>query len=245
MLDLIGLSPLAIVVASLIAIFAALIQGAVGFGKALIGAPLLLLIDPAFIPGPLLVAGLLLTILIVARDHEGIVLSNVGLAIVGNVPGSAVGAVVLGVATQEQLSTLIGVLILLAVLISASTARIRPTRWSLLAAGATSGFTGTVSSIGGPPLALLLQNESGQRLRGTLAGYFIPAIVIALIAVVGAGRFGAREAGLAGVLAVPTVIGFLLSSRIARFVDRGRTRLAVLTLSGIAAVAVIVKALLG
>ena len=41
-----------------------------------------------------------------------------------------------------------------------------------------------------------------------------------------------------------TVIGLLLSGRVARFLDRGYTRTAVLTLSALAAIAALIRAAL-
>ncbi|MBF0165828.1 MAG: sulfite exporter TauE/SafE family protein, partial [Magnetococcales bacterium] len=45
----------------------AVVQAALGFGFALISAPLLKLIDPGLLPGPLMVAGMLLNMAMGAR----------------------------------------------------------------------------------------------------------------------------------------------------------------------------------
>ena len=47
----------------------AILQGSVGFGLGLIGVPLLVLIDPVFVPGPLLLAAFLLNLLMSHREH--------------------------------------------------------------------------------------------------------------------------------------------------------------------------------
>jgi hypothetical protein len=44
-------------------------------------------------------------------------------------------------------------------------------RRNVVIAGATSGRLGTATSIGGPPVALVWQRNSGARLRGTMAGF--------------------------------------------------------------------------
>ena len=40
---------------------------------------------------------------------------------------------------------------------------------------------GTAASIGGPPMALLLQNESGNRIRANLAVFFVIGSFISLV----------------------------------------------------------------
>jgi len=55
---------LPLLLASAAVAFGAMVQGAVGFGMALVAAPLLVLIRPELVPGPLLVSGLALTLLV-------------------------------------------------------------------------------------------------------------------------------------------------------------------------------------
>lgn len=75
--------------------FGALVQGAVGFGMALVAAPLLVLIRPQLVPGPLLVSGLALTLLVARRERDSIDLLGVKWGLVGRVPGVAIGALAL------------------------------------------------------------------------------------------------------------------------------------------------------
>ena len=75
--------------------FGAAVQGAVGFGMALLAAPLLVLIRPELVPGPLLINGLALTLLVARRERDSIDLFGVKWALVGRVPGVALGALAL------------------------------------------------------------------------------------------------------------------------------------------------------
>jgi uncharacterized membrane protein YfcA len=115
----------------------------------------------------------------------------------------------------------------------------------LLGAGFVSGVFGTVASIGGPPLALVYQYETGPRLRGTLAGYFIVGGCMSIAALVWVGRFGASELFWTLALLPGTVLGFALSGLFTRWVDAGRTRRAVLAISVAAGVAAVLRPLLG
>jgi uncharacterized membrane protein YfcA len=229
--------------ASLVVLLGAAIQGSVGFGYALIAAPLLALIDPALVPGPLLFSSLFLTLLMALRERSSMDVSGMGWALAGRVPGSLVGAALLGVLAQEAAGLTIALVILVAVALSASGLRVQPSAGALIAAGAASGFMGTVSSIGGPPLALLYQHAAGSRLRSTLAGLFVFGAVVSLLSLALFGRFGPREVRVAVALLPGMLGGLLLSVRIAPILDGGYTRTAVLAVSGAAGAALLVRQL--
>ena len=93
-------------------------------------------------------------------------------------------------------------------------------------------------------MALVYQREPGLRLRGTLAAYFIVGTVLSLAALTWAGRFGEEEMRLSALLIPGTVIGYFMSRRAAAYLDAGRTRVAVLAASTLAAVSVIVTVLM-
>lgn len=231
-------------IATAIAVAASALQGAVGFGFALVAAPTLLLVDMRMVPGPVTAAALVLTLLTALRDRSGIAYQDIGWTTLGRLPGTALGALAVGAIPAAAMGPPVGAIVLLAVALSLSGLQLRPRPWTLLGAGGLSGFMGTVSSIGGPPMAMVYQHEPGQRLRGTLAGTFVIGCVVTLAALAMVGRFGAEEAGLGAMLLPGVVTGFSLSGRAARFLDGGYTRPAVLAVSAAAAVIVIARELL-
>jgi len=230
--------------AAVLAVFVgAVLQVAVGFGYALVVAPTLLLIDPRLVPGPVIFAALFLTSLSAYRDRHAIDFRGLGWGIAGRLPGTLLGAALLAILPPERLAAPLGALVLLAVVISASGVRIEPTPRTLVGAGLLSGFMGTTSSIGGPPIAMVYQHAPGDRLRGTLGGYFVIGAVMSLIAVAAVGRFGAAELRWGAVFVPGILLGFALSSRLTPWVDRGYTRPAVLIIAGAAGIAVIAQQL--
>jgi uncharacterized membrane protein YfcA len=231
--------------ASAVAGFGATVQGAVGFGMALVAAPILVLIHPAIVPGPLMVAGMALTVLVAWRERDSIDLLGVRWGLVGRVPGVALGAWLLSYLPLSAMSLAVGVAVLLGVALASSGRRVTPGPRVLLGAGFVSGVFGTVASIGGPPLALVYQYETGPRLRGTLAGYFIVGGCMSIAALFWVGRFGASELFWTLALLPGTVLGFALSGLFTRWVDAGRTRRAVLAISVAAGVAAVLRPLLG
>jgi uncharacterized protein len=233
-----------LLLAMLILVVASALQGAVGFGSNIVAAPLLLLIDSVYVPGPLIVASLILNGLMMWRDREPVEPGHIGLALVGRVPGSFLGAAVLTALSTEQLGTFVGLVVLAAVALSVVGGDIRPTRPAIVGAGALSGFMGTSVSIGGPPIALLYQHEAGPRFRSIVARVLIYGAVISLATLALVGEFG-RDELVASVLLVPgCLLGFSVSGPLARHLDRGYTRAAILGVSALSAVAVIAKAVL-
>lgn len=229
----------AVLVASALGAF---VQGSVGFGHNLIAAPVFALVDERLVPGPAIASAGVLVLLTVLRDRRGFHLGEVSTALVGRVPGTILAAVAVASLPADDLAVVFAGLVLVAVAITASGIAVRPTRATLLGAGALSGFMGTATSIGGPPMAMLYAGEEGRRLRGTLAGFFLAGIAMSLVALVLAGTFGAEEARLS-LLPVPAIaVGFAFSGWGARRLDAGHTRPAVLTVAAASALSVLVDA---
>ena len=220
------------------------VQGAVGFGLNLLAVPVLLLIDPALVPGPALVAGLGLALLIAGREF-GAMDRRLGFAYLGLVPGAVAGVLVIAIVPQSDLSVPLGVLVLVAVILSAVRWQPVPRPTTLAAAGAASGFLASAASVGGPPMALLYAREDAAKLRSTVSGFFVVTAVLSLALLAVVGRFGLDDVGTSLMLLPGVLVGFALSGPLRRYVDRGATRPLVLGLSALAALIAIAEGLLG
>jgi len=242
--DVILLSPGQFAAVCLIVMVGAFVQGSVGFGLNMIAAPLLLLIDPVLVPGPSLGLALCANLLISHRERRSIDMPAVAWALPGRVVGTVVAAWILVTFHGLVYEFLFAPLVLLAVVMSIGGVRPRPTQGNLLIAGTLSGFMGTVSSIGGPPIALVHQDSEGARFRGTLAPFFVFGTVLSIATLYAIGEYGTREIWATLALLPALVVGFLASRHGAAVLDRGFTRHAVLSLSAISAVAVLLKAML-
>lgn len=229
--------------AEVVVVVGSVLQGAVGFGLGLLAAPFLVILDPSLVPGPVLAAALFLSILVALREHEAIDFRGVSWALVGRVPGTVLGAVVVAVIPRRDTSLLVGGMVLIAVGLVAAGTRVSRTRRALLGAGALSGFIATTASIGGPAIALLYQDSKGNLVRGTLSGFFLLGLVISLGALSLVGRFGRLEI-LSSLLLLPAALaGFLLSRKVAAVLDRGYTRKAILSASALAGLAAVIEAM--
>ena len=230
--------------AALVVAVSAILQGSVGFGFSIVAAPFLLLLEPRLVPGPLLLAGMTLVLLLTLRERRSIDRTGLKWAFVGLVPGASLGAILLAVLPQPAMALLFGGLVLLAVVLSLAGLRLRPSPSVLIGAGLLSGIMSSTSSISGPPLALIYQHKPGASLRGTLSGYFLGSTIFSIIALNGVGRFGYAELGLALPLLPGVVVGFFLSRHTITLLDRGYTRPAVLLLSAAAALVIILRNIL-
>lgn len=233
-----------LILASAIVGLAAIVQGSVGFGVSLLAAPLLTLIDRRLVPGPMLVAALCLTLLVAWRDRRSMDVGGVKWALVGRVPGTVVGALTLSLLPLHTLTLVFGGVVIAAVLMLAFGVPLKPNVPTLLGAGLLSGFMGTTSAIGGPPVAMVYQHEKGPAVRGTLAGYFAVGASMSIAALAIVGRFGLRELGWAMWLVPGVLVGFTLSARVARWLDAGRTRKAVLIVAAVSGAIVVLRQLL-
>lgn len=221
-----------------------LLQSSIGFGLGLISVPLLVLFRPDFIPGPLLFSALILTLLLALRDHSSIHFQGVKWAVPGRIVGAFFGVCILNVIPESGLSLLFGIMVLLAVLISFRGLKLHIRPGNLFTAGAFSGLMGTISAIGGPPMALVYQNQKGPEIRGTLSSIFVFGTIISLFSLAVIGRFGLHEIRLGLELLPGVLLGFLVSRYTSRLLDKGMIRPAVLTASAAAGIMVLLKSLL-
>jgi uncharacterized membrane protein YfcA len=233
-----------LVLAGLIVALGSLVQGMVGFGMALVAAPLLALVDPALVPIPLLVVAASHSVLTVGRELSATDWSGVGWAMLGRAPGTVLGVLAVTQLPQREFTVVVALSVLACVLLSVVSWRPRPTPRALLIAGAAGGATGTSASIGGPPVALLYQHAEGARVRATMGAYFVLGSVTSVIGLAVAGAV--TTAGLlTGAALIPFMLaGFLLSGPARRLLDNGWIRPAVLLVASLSAAVLLVRALL-
>lgn len=233
-----------VAVVTLVVAAGACIQAVVGFGLGLVAAPVLAFYDADLVPGPLLFVMVPLTVLVARRERGSLDFHGIRWALVGRVVGTVGGSIAVALLPEGPLAVLLACLVLLAVGLSLTGWHVRPTARTLVTAGAASGFMGTATSIGGPPMALVYQRSTGPELRSTLAAYFVvgAAFSLAMLAVVG--EFGADELRLGLVLLPGALVGYASSGVLARVLDRGYTRATVLAFASASSIALLLRELL-
>lgn len=219
------------------------LQASTGIGLGMVAAPILLMIDPALVPGPLLFLALLVSILIARREWGDIDKSGLTVAISGRVPGSILAGLTMSLLPVALYSIVFGIMVLLAVALSSLGLKLMPTKTNLITAGFASGYMGTLTSIGAPPMALAYQHGNPPTIRSTLAAYFVIGSAVSILILVYFGRFGMEQV-IASIVFVPSLIlGYWTSGHVVTRLNRTLTRYSVLALSGISGLILIIKSL--
>lgn len=219
---------------------AAAVQSTVGFGLALIAIPPLVLIDPGLVPGPFLLASLLLGLLMVWREAGAVELRTLAIPILGLFAGTGAGAAALLVIPAGHLPQIFGILILLAIAASASGLRVRVNAASLFTAGGLGGLIGTMAGVHGPPMVLLMQSRPGPHIRATMGAFFVAGYAISLLGLAAVGLFGLEELLLGLALCPGILLGWLVAPVLIRRVDQQRLRPLILWLATVAALSLLV-----
>jgi len=221
------------------------VQGTVGLGFNILAVSLMSLINPALAPVPQLILSLPQALGAFVRERATVDRRGVLWIMIGRLPGVVLGFWLLSIATDRALDLMIGSLVLIAVAILASGVHLLRTRMLELGAGVFAGISSYVSSIGGPPIALLYSREEGPRIRSTLGLIFTIGVSITLVARTLAGDITGRDVVIGVGLLPAAAVGFALSSWLKERVSPGQLRSSIFVVASLAAVALLVRAMLG
>lgn len=205
-------------------VLAACLQGSVGFGLGMIGAPIIALVDPSLLPGALVVLAACITLIVTIRERQHLDLRGASWALVGRVPGSIFGAWLVVALPGPGLVWLVAVAVFGGIVAAFLGWAPQPVRRNLILAGLTSGVLGTATSIGGTPMALIWQRSEGARLRGTMSAFFLVGSCISLVALTVAGAITERVLQFSLFMVLPVLVGYFLSRYLNRFLIQSRAR---------------------
>src|SRR5690606_19394867 len=106
---------------------------------------------PGTVPGAVQVVNASLPVLTLAAEWRRVDWRGVGYALIGRLPGSLLGGLVVVYVSTRTLGLLVAVMVMVAVVLTARSVAVPRTGGTLTAAGFLSGVTGTATGIGGPP----------------------------------------------------------------------------------------------
>ncbi len=221
----------------------AVVQGSTGIGFALLVAPVAGMIDPHLVPLAVLVPMLPLNGMVAWRERAHIDLRGASWITLARVAATPLGVWLLASVSERGLGLLIGVVTVLAAVVSLIAPAFDPTRPALLAAGAVTGLSETASGIGGPPYALVYQHRPAPELRATVALCFLVGEVVSVLALLVGGQVGGLALGTSLWLVPVTVLGVLVSSRWHHRVVGPALRGGVLVVASISGVVMVLQAL--
>ncbi|MEM7339929.1 MAG: TSUP family transporter [Actinomycetota bacterium] len=218
---------------------AAAIHGALGYGFGLIAAPVLVMLDPALVPVPLLGISIPLMAVTGWRDRAALERCEIFYALAGRMPGTALGVGAVPVASQATLAVAFALAVLAGVGLSLSHVWLRPTARGLAAAGLVSGLMGTVTSVGTPPLALVYQHRSTTDVRAALSTLTAIGAAISLAALAAAGHASRADAILVALLCPAVVAGYSAAGLLRRMVDGREPQPALLVFATLSALSIL------
>ncbi|MBY4678452.1 sulfite exporter TauE/SafE family protein [Marinobacterium sp. CAU 1594] len=229
--------------ALLVVIAGIALQTIVGIGFGLLAAPLLYLIDPAFVPGPILLLAGLLSLLVVLKQHQQLSWRRIMPAILARIPGAWFGALLLVSAPAPLLGLLFGSVLLLAVLCTWRRFELPLNRTSLTIGGFISGLIGTATSVGGPPIAMLYMNSDRLTARNEIAAFFLIGTPLSLLMLGLEGGFGFSQLALSLKMLPGLAIGWALGTQLDSRIDARSAKPAILLISLLSALMVLWDAL--
>lgn len=232
-----------ILLANLVVLAGSCLQGVAGYGIGTLAAPLLFLISPAFIPAPLTLNAGVLTVLMLMRNRTSLQVREVRFAIAGGLVGAVFAGATLMVISAEGFELVFGALILVAVMLSVAGLKPRLNPRNSVIAGAASAYMGTITAVGGPPIAMIYQNEKGPLVRANMSAFFLFANVFVLTTLVFSGYLGVTELWLFVATMPGVFIGFWLSAGLVNRLPFEALRPIILGIAAIAGLAALIRGL--
>jgi uncharacterized protein len=221
----------------------ATVQSLVGLGLGLVAAPVITLVDPGLMPEVMLWLACVYPVVTLAGEREDIHWAGLGWSLPTRLVGTVVGVAAVATFSARLLGLVVAVIVLTAVLVTWLAVRPPLNRGSLMVAGAVSGFAGTATSIGGPPMAILYQHRPPREIRTTLAVYFMVGAALSLTGLALAGQLDPHRALLAACLAPVLPLGALLGRALRPRLPERSVRAAVLMVCAASASVLLVRSL--
>jgi uncharacterized protein len=221
-------------------VLGSMVQSTLGIGLGMLAGPLLTLADRAFVPGAILIVILPMTFAIAARERSGIDYRGVGIALIGRLPGVMLGAWAIAIASERFLVVLVGSTVLVSVALSMTRIRFTTAPGTLFTAGLVSGFMGTSTGVGGPPMAMTYQHADPAVMRSTVSTFFLFGAAMSIIGLTVSGAIGTRQLQLGALLLPAVALGFGLAQIFARKIHPQAIRPAVLIVCSISSVALLI-----
>ena len=243
-LDL-GLEPWVVATIVVGVLVGATVQGIVGIGLNLVTAPVVALVSPQLMPAVPLWLASVYPLGALLREWRDADWRGLSWAVGGRVPGTAVGVLVVAWASDRVLGVVVGVMVLVAVLLTWRAVRVPVNAGTLGTAGFIGGVTGTATSIGGPPLAIVYQHAPGPQIRASMAAFFCIGGVLSLVGLGVGGQMDSQDLWVAVALSPALLVGHAVAGPLRRHLDAGHTRVAVLAICSVSAIALLVRSAAG
>ena len=232
-----------VVLIGLVVMLGAYVQAVVGLGLGLLSAPIVALVEPSLVPDLTLWLALLIAGLNLLDEHEHVDWRSTAWSLPFRVPGTVLGAWLVVTFTEEQIGVALAVMVLVAVILTVRTVDVPLNPATLMTAGFVAGTTGTATSVGGPPIALLYQHGDPKVVRATMSVFFFVGVILSLGGLAIAGSLDREPALLALVMTPGVLLGYVVGRRTRGLVDQSLFRAGVLVVCTASAVILLARSI--
>lgn len=229
----------------LIIFVGATVQGVIGFGLGTISTPIMALLKPDLVPVVVLCLAFIIACSTLHRawaetDWKMVLYSNIA-----RLPGTFLAVWALAVLSTNSLQLFIGCAVIFTMVLSSLGWTPKVNVANTVIAGVLSGFLGTSTSIGGPPMALLMKTFNPVKARGTLAATFVFGSIVSMVTLALGGQVTTYQLKFALIYLPLAVLGLVAANYLNRFVDRKVLNRTVVIVSIGASIVLIAQSLVG
>ena len=217
------------------------IAGALGFGGGVVIVPFLILINPDFVPVPIVLMTPVFAGLVAFRERRWVDLSVLKWISVGFIPALAVGSFTLVAASTETLGVLISVLLLAVIGMQIARPQLKHATSTLVYGGALGGFMANTVGIPTIGLALAMSNFEGPTFRSTLNTCTTGLTIISIVVLASTDQIDGTDLVTATVLILGSTVGFFLSGPVRHIVDRRGISQLVYAVAALGAVSLLIR----
>lgn len=238
------MSPLEILVVVVAVVAGSMVQATAGVGITLVAAPVLLAVDPAFVPLPLILGGAVVGIRNVTMEFAGFDARRWRRCLLGAPVGLVLGELALANLSERGLTAAIGLLVVISVGAMASGWQPRRRSWTSVLAGLLVALSLRVAALPGPPYAILHHDDPPEVLRPNISALVLVLSGTISIRLLVGGEVTGADLGRVALVMGSALVGLLLAPPLRRWVDSGWFRPALLSVCGLGGLATALGAIL-
>lgn len=220
-----------------------IVHGSIGIGLGLVAAPALVSIDPAFAPGPLLLAGQIVGARHVLAEYKSADLDAWKRGLFGVPVGVGVALVLLAIMSDRVLSILVGSLTAMAAAMLLLGLNLSRTPRAETAAGAACAFASLTAAMPGPPLVCVYADMKPSVMRPTASLLILSVAAVGFVSLLLSGNFGNHEFELLLWLMPGVIIGLVAARWVRPHIDKPWFRPLVLVIALIGGLALVARQL--
>lgn len=221
-----------------------MLQKLSGAGFGILVSPIMMLVAPEWVPGTVLLLGLFVGLGAFFGARDAIIVADLPPGLVGRVIGAVAAAWIARIVVgSPALPVVVACIVFLAIALSLAGFKVPISKMSLLVAGTAGGLMGTLSGIGGPPMAILYSTAGTRRSAASQNAFFGFGMIFSITALAVAGLIRAPQIVFAVSLLPLIPLSLVMSRPLSQRFERGSIRPWTLGLATLSAILLLFRSL--